>query len=174
MPTKITSVTKLLPLMIVLLPGCSAQAPNNNIGTSNHAPLSKKEQKQVEVLAYESWQNSGINLTRGAKVTIRSMGRWSPWPEVGMSCGPEGDSTSSIVGEAPWIPLCALMAKLGNNGRPFLVGPFVQFTAEQPEPLFFAMNDSFNFLQNNSGALSVRVTIEYPNTPDTPPYSSKQ
>lgn len=168
MPNKITSVVKLLPLILVLLPGCSGQAPKNNTASSDDAPPSKKEQKQIEVLAYERWQNSGINLARGSKVTIRSKGRWSPWPEIGLSCGPEGDSTSSVAGEAPWIPLCALMAKLGDKGRPFLVGPFVQFTVEHPKSLFFAMNDSFNFLQNNTGALSVTVTIESPYTPGKP------
>ncbi len=165
MPKNVVLILVILLIAALVLPGCIVQTPNKYAGTSKNVTINEKDRRQFKVLANKAWQKPGIYLVPGAKVSIRANGKWSPWPEIGMSCGAEGDSTASIAGEVAWIPLCALMARLGNSGRPFLVGPVMEFTAEETGHLFFAMNDPFNFLHNNTGALLVSVTIEYPESP---------
>ncbi len=157
--------TRYWPIFIFfsLLTACVVVPPADKYAQSEkNVSIDDKDRRTFMVQANKAWQQPGIYLIKGAKVTIRANGNWSPWPEIGVNCEPGGDAALTFGGEVAWIPTCALMAKLGNAGRPFLVGSETEFTAEQQGHLFFAMNDPFNYLFNNTGELSVSVTVDYP------------
>lgn len=157
-----------LTLIFLGLPACVIQAPNKYANTSNNIEVAPKDRRSFEVEANKAWQKPGIFVVKGAKVHIRADGEWSPWPEIGMKCGPDGDESATFSGEAAWIPACALMARLGTNGRPFLVGQEIEFTAKDSGHIYFAINDPFFYLGNNTGSLDVNVTVDFPEeTPTT-------
>jgi hypothetical protein len=149
-------------LFVVLLSGCIVAAPDKYANTEKNIDLDAKDRRTFKIAANKAWQKPGVYLVKNAKVRISAKGKWSPWPEIGLECGPDGDESSSLTGEAPWIPFCALMARLGQTGRPFIVGSDIEFTAKEPGHLYFTINDPFNYLYNNTGTLVVSVTVEYP------------
>ena len=155
-------------IFLSLLTACVIAPPpsnNNYAQTEKNVTINDKDRRSFKIYANKAWQQPGVYLTKGATVSIRANGKWSPWPEIGIHCEPNGDaSTGVLVGEVSWVPPCALMAKLGHQGRPFLVGSETEFTAEQEGHLFFAINDPFNYLFNNTGELSVSVTVDFPKT----------
>lgn len=149
-------------LSFLILAGCVVQAPDKYANTDKNIDVSAKDRRTFEIVANKAWQKPGVYLVKGATVRISAEGSWSNWPALGWKSGPEGDESSSINGEAPWIPLGALMGRLGQSGRPFLVGSEIEFTANEPGHLYFAMNDPFQYLSDNTGTMSVTVTVRFP------------
>ncbi len=152
----------ILTISLLILSGCVVVPPDKYANAEKNIKVDPKDRRNFKVKAKKAWQKPGIYLVKEAKIHIKAEGNWSPWPEIGLNCGPDGNESATFTGEAPWIPACALMARLGKTGRPFLVGSEIEFTAQDAGHLYFAINDPFNFLYNNTGALDVSITIDYP------------
>lgn len=88
-------------------------------------------------------------------ITINASGSWSPAPAA--TSGPEGNKLWSA--EVHGIPGGALMAKLGHNGRPVEIGINQSFRAQNYGMLYFAMNDPFNYLYDNTGTAEAEIYI---------------
>ncbi len=107
--------------------------------------------------ANKAWQNTRIFLENGDKVNITASGSWSPAPLLILWSGPEGNTLWSP--EVAGIPGSALMAKLGHDGRPFGIGINKTFRAQDYGMLYFAMNDPFNYLFDNTGTVEAEIFI---------------
>ena len=126
----------------------------------------------VSVNANEAWQQSGVHVTENTKIKVVAMGKWSPWPAMNIWNGPEGNQKTGK--EVPWVTASALMAKIGENGKPFEIGTERELQATGDGQLFFAINDPFGFLSDNQGSLQVTVYTVTPRQLAPPPSSSAQ
>jgi hypothetical protein len=115
--------------------------------------------RELSVEATRPWTNSGIFVSNGDIVTAIASGTWSPWTGVA-SAGPDGNVAFAY--EVPGINGSALIARIGHNGQPFKIGIEQTFQASDYGMLYFAMNDAFNFLHDNSGSVQVEVYIDAP------------
>ncbi|MCA9473211.1 MAG: caspase family protein [Nitrospirales bacterium] len=122
----------------------------------------------VTVEANKAWQPSGVELQENSKVKILAMGKWSPWPALNIWSGPEGNPKAGK--EVPWITSSALMAKIGENGKPFEIGNEREFQATEQGLLYLAINDPFGYLSDNTGSLQVTIHTISPAS-ETPPTS---
>lgn len=155
-------------VLSAFLPGCVIHAPNNYAGSEQNVNITENDNRSFKIFANKGWQQPGIYLVKGAKLKLRANGSWTSWPGK-WACDPGGDSSlPSSYSEVSYIPHCALMAKLGHNGKPFYVGHELELTAEQAGQVFFAINDLFIYLGDNQGQVSVYATVTYPQTSNTP------
>jgi cold shock CspA family protein len=110
------------------------------------------------VSSQKTWQNTQVFVERGDTITINAHGSWSPWPEVSLWSGPDGNDLWAA--EVPGISGAALMGRLGYQGKPFQIGSSKTFQARDYGMLYLAMNDPFKYLYNNQGDLSVDIYLD--------------
>ena len=104
------------------------------------------------------WQNSGVFVENGDIVNVTASGSWSSAPGLGAWSGPEGNILWAV--EVPGIVGGALMAKLGHAGHPFEIGLTQTFRAQDYGMLYFAMNDPFRFLYDNTGEVESEIYLK--------------
>ena len=100
-----------------------------------------------------------IDMQAGQTVEIRATGDIDTATEMpGRNSGPDGikgeeySENNTVAGVAHG----ALIGKLGENGRPILVGSHFRFTAPERGTLYLGVNDKG--LANNSGRYDVTIT----------------
>lgn|GEM_PF-1403729 len=113
---------------------------------------------KINTASNKPWQNSHVFIENGDDVTIKAYGKWSPWPELLMWCGPEGNQY--WMTQVPGINGAALMAKVGSQSEPFALGTETSFHASDYGMLFTAMNDSFEYQFNNEGEMNLDIYIQ--------------
>ena len=155
-------------LFLVLTVGCSPFRASRSYDTDpvNFEPSSGMATAHLKghkatIQANEPWQPSGVQVKSGDALKILAIGKWSAAPAFGVWSGPEGLS-KDLGKEVPWIPLAALMGKIGEKGKPFEVGPEVELKASGNGELFFAINDPFPWVKDNSGTMQVSVYTGQP------------
>ncbi|MCS7182532.1 MAG: hypothetical protein NZ869_05420 [Thermoanaerobaculum sp.] len=112
----------------------------------------------VEVPCALTWSRTGVVLTPGQRITLVAEGelRGGEW-----RFGPEGTNDHpqwtrySLVPEWPHL---ALIAKVGEDGDPFLVGRRFSGTVIRGGELYLGINDLD--AENNDGSFEVTVTVE--------------
>lgn len=109
----------------------------------------------LTVEANQPWQKSEVHVSSGNTIKILAMGKWSQAPTFNVWSGPEG--LSGTGKEVPWINANALMGKIGAKGKPFEVGPKSEIRATGEGHLYFAINDPFNWVKDNSGSMQVTI-----------------
>ena len=120
----------------------------------------------LTVPADRIWPSSGVVVANGDTVAITATGEWDPDINVGSPNGPAGTSPPPCTGR-PYLDRNAacesLIAKLGP-GSPFEVGTQLRFVVqlESPEELYFSINDTSCCFDDNSGSLTVRVSVVVP------------
>jgi len=105
----------------------------------------------------EMWQSSGISVTAGVPVTVSASGSWM---NGAITFSADGDSRQTMSGaNAPLAgaPFMSLVGRVGPSGTPFKVGSSLTFTPSASGVLFFATNDNWYTLWDNSGSLAVLV-----------------
>jgi uncharacterized caspase-like protein len=120
--------------------------------------------RKLKILAKEnSWQDSGISVTKGTRYSITADGKWRagvilPWvgPDKG---GP--DVLANIFFPPPVrdASATALIAKIGKEGEPFAVGTKFELLATATGRLYLRMNDSPGFTFDNDGEVDVTVAL---------------
>ena len=168
----ITSLLLIMTSCVAFPPSQSYENTIVNYAAYTGVVASRAMNTHITVHANQAWQPSGLQLTTNMKVKVVAMGRWSPWPAINMWSGPEGAPKAGK--EVPWITGSSLMAKIGENGKPFEIGTEEEFRSTGEGPLLFAMNDPFGFLSDNSGSLQVTVYTESSPKHAPPPSSSIQ
>jgi hypothetical protein len=129
----------------------SAWAPSRRPGLLTHT-----------VYSYRQWQSTGIKLEAGDFYELRAQGEWAYSPIVGLH-GPRGGRPAVMSYPLPSAPGGALIGRIGENGRPFMVGARTNGDADQAGFLFLRIND--DLLGDNQGKLTVDISVVRATTP---------
>jgi len=124
----------------------------------------------MTVIGNRSWQDSGVAITQGQKVSLRASGEWTGQMEfvsketfIVRWKGPEGgfavDPARASLFLLPSVLGGALVGKIGPDGAPFLVGASLDLTASVSGNLFLAMNDDQGMLKDNQGSVQVSISV---------------
>ncbi len=127
----------------------------------------------VTVNAAESWQDSGLFIEAGQRLTIQASGTWR---DRAGSTDANGRPSQPLNGRRnevalPGAPFMMLVGKIGDDGVPFRIGTQTELTASRPGQLLLMANDRYAGLDDNRGRVEVRVTMPRP-APARPPGSS--
>ena len=110
----------------------------------------------ITVYAAQAWQSSGVTVQSGDQVSITASGTWVAGTKT---FTPEGNSTSVPSNfPGPGLRAYSLIAKIGGNS-PLYIGSSKSFTATSSGILYCSMNDDHSILWDNSGTLSVTITL---------------
>jgi hypothetical protein len=122
----------------------------------------------VTVAADQEWQDTGIELAIGQRVSMTARGEWCYGGGPTACRGAEGvtggnDPLRLLPGE----PVGMLLARIGG-GYPFVVGQGIAFIVHRDGRLRLAGNDStaFSARSDNSGSLAVAVVRSEPSEAD--------
>lgn len=121
----------------------------------------EREGIPFEVAANRDWQHTGIYLSEGQKVTIRSRGQWKSAKDESYF---EGDGTSRTLGD---FARGALVGTIYPSGSPFLISKSTTITVPSSGLLMARMNDREH--SDNSGALTILVRTKSHAPPNNSP-----
>lgn len=118
----------------------------------------------TKVLAEASeWRNSGVLLKKGSAYTIKASGRWSAGAICGWT-GPDGFGiTFTCSGTGTYSgsdSASVLLGKIGEEGKPFIVGNGLELVAPEDGILFFRINDTALLTGDNSGSVEVSIALQ--------------
>ena len=119
-------------------------------------PVPKVETKELMVPAREMWVDTGIVVTKGAKLSIHASGQWSDGSKPVRFWGPNGTGNSWPGTLSDAANVDALIGKVGD--ATFLVGESYSGSCPQSGRLFLSMNDFPGYFSNNSGAMKVEIS----------------
>lgn len=114
------------------------------------------------------WTLAHDFVPAGALIKLEAVGRWSY--SIGMESGPDGDVSAlltAVQALAPKAPVGALIAKVGGStagiadGVLYTVGSraVIRVKADAEGPLYLTINDHVTGLGDNTGNLSVKVSV---------------
>jgi hypothetical protein len=110
----------------------------------------------INVPANAAWTDTGITVNAGDKVMFQASGTINYGQSAGQSASPDGAGERRANYPDPTVPVGALIAKVGNNGKPFAIGNQRQALGMPGSGrLFLGIND--NERQDNSGAFTVVI-----------------
>ena len=114
--------------------------------------------------AANQWQHSGVQIERGKTYRVLASGNW----KMGSLCKATDAGGDNMYSMACWdmggqtvagFSHGALIGKIGSESLPFYVGKRLKFTADRSGVLYFMGNDTAAFIKDNSGQLSVSVSL---------------
>lgn len=155
-------------LLCLLLAGCMGIKYTDQ---PMSAELEPGQAVGTRVLAKAAeWRVSGVNLVRGRTYTVSAQGRWTVGPICGWT-GPDGANNSPLCfdGVVRGWSGAALVAKIGDTGKPFGVGGKYTFQAAQDGVLLFKVNDPAHASGDNDGYMDVEVLALAPAAQATAP-----
>ena len=129
-----------------------AQFPASN-------PQRVQREFEVAVNAAESWQDAGVLVEGGQRVTFQAFGTWR---DRAGSTDANGRPSQIVNGRGdevamPGAPVMLLVGKIGADGVPFRIGVQTQFLSPRHGQLFLMANDRYAALDDNRGTMTVRV-----------------
>ncbi|MEW5721429.1 MAG: hypothetical protein AB1817_22570 [Chloroflexota bacterium] len=109
----------------------------------------------LTIYAYRDWQSTGFSVKPEQRVSIRARGQWLYTP--GEWHGPEGHARYRAPSfyPLPNLPGGALIGKIGESGKPFLVGNARTLRASSEGMLYLRIND--DILSDNEGQVEVEL-----------------
>jgi subtilisin family serine protease len=116
---------------------------------------------QRTVSATTWWQDTGVAIAVGQKVTVSASGTWG---DSAGSVGPAGRASQLLIGPPDIVPLTnrpimLLVGRIGETGTPFAIGTGTSFTAQESGSLWLTPNDHRWILWDNYGSLDVKVGL---------------
>ncbi len=140
--------------------------PEHGLLKLSTKPRPLRDPQTVLVQATEGWQASGFAVAAGTRLTIKATGEFSvgsepkPWKctpagvqleyNHGLPLGRLLMSTASTLQHEPDFAKPLTIQQVGDGG---------EFTITQGGELLFRINESIGGLADNSGALSVAITM---------------
>ncbi len=114
--------------------------------------------------AIEEWRNTGLLIEEGKKYQISAQGQWRTYPSCNFT-GPDGIGLyKDWCVKSPLFPAIiegfshsALIAKISDDNKPFLIGAEQEFIAESTGPLLLRINDVVNGNSDNEGFVDVEI-----------------
>lgn len=115
----------------------------------------------LQLLATQEWQDTGITLVEGDRLIVKATGRWSNTNGKGSHfAGGDGFAgTNDALAALPEVPLAALLGRIGDQARPFPIGARFDGSAPQRGRLFLAMNDRPGTYGDNAGSLQIDISV---------------
>ncbi len=116
---------------------------------------------EINVDSRRDWQDTGVEVLPGAKITIRAKGAYDFGR--GIEIGPNGlhdrPDARPFLGSWPVNHLTglALIGRIGKDGDPFLVGEEMETVTYEEGHLFLTVNDDFR--EVNNGKLNVHIEV---------------
>jgi hypothetical protein len=146
-------------LGVVVFALCACQ----QVGEVEKALLGKKT---VKVSSAAPWVDTGFDLEAGQAVEIKAEGEvFINEDTVSTPNGvddPKVNAVTKLLLRAKNVVYDAghgaLIGKIGEEGRPFLVGEEFTFTAESPGRLFLGVNDKD--MKNNQGEYVAKIALK--------------
>ncbi len=150
----------LLLLALLVTCGVSVWIVRRGLG-----PIAQGALAEPRIFAYRDWQSVGKQVDTGDEIHVRARGRWLYTP--GQYHGPEGHATYPAPNTYPVpggnIPGGVLLARIGEDGPPLLVGRGRTIVADRAGLLYFRIND--DILSDNEGYVTVALEVEKPLLP---------
>ncbi|MCU0520932.1 MAG: hypothetical protein MUF84_09600, partial [Anaerolineae bacterium] len=141
----------LILLLMALMIACGA---GSWIARSGVGPLTQGALASPRIYAYRDWQSVGRQVDPGDVIHVRAKGRWLYTP--GEFHGPEGHATYPAPDTYPIaganVPGGVLLARIGDDGPPVLVGRGRMLVADRSGLLYFRIND--DILSDNEGSVT--------------------
>lgn len=162
-------------LLLILLVLTVAPVCNVSAYQGAEAALSGKAVVTVPANS-DPWTNSGFVVERGKRYRVQAEGKWRVYP----ACNETGPDGAGLYNPGCWDLLLtkfvrtashgALLVRIGERGKPFVVGADLEFEAGADGVLFFHINETVGF--DNTGSVNVTVSDLSGRTPEpvaTPP-----
>ncbi len=150
-------------LLLALVLSCSGAVWLSRLGLG---PKAQDDLATSRIYAYRDWQSVGVQVEEGDVIHVRASGQWLYTP--GEFHGPEGHAHYAAPDTYPVpgadIPGGVLLARIGEDGPPLLVGRGRTLMASQSGTLYFRIND--DILSDNEGYVTVEVTVATPTPTD--------
>jgi hypothetical protein len=147
----------LLLLALVFSCGGAAWVSQRGIG-----PVMQGDLVESRIYAYRDWQSVGIQVASGDIIHVRARGEWLYTPDE--YHGPEGHRSYPAPDTYPVsgsrVPGGVLLARIGENGGPLVVGRGRALVADREGLLYFRIND--DILSDNEGHVAVEIKVEKP------------
>ena len=113
-----------------------------------------------EVYANKEWQDTGISVIIGQRVSLVASGQWSHGlSESGGMYGPGGYDKYENAYLLPQARVGSLVGKIGLE-PPFLIGTGTSFVANVEGLLQLSMNDVPGSFYNNDGSVRVQIEVQ--------------
>ena len=142
-------------LAVIVLGVVGIMVARRGLGPTSHSDLS-----QPCIYAYRDWQSVGMQVNQGDLIRLRAQGTWLYTP--GEYHGPEGHRRYPAPSYYPvgGVAGGVLLGRIGEDGRPFIVGRGGTFYADGTGLLYLRIND--DILSDNEGYLTVEITVTSP------------
>lgn len=154
-PVSLSPVVLMAVLVALFLSGVLAGRAHRGIS----APPGPFPHRAV-VLAHQPWQNAGVQVAAGQRVSLLARGRWTHG-HTAESYGPWGSGKADEGSILPAAPIGAVIGRIGD-GPPFLIGEGATITGDSAGPLLLAMNDRPDGHEDNHGSVLVSVWPLHP------------
>ena len=109
------------------------------------------------IYAYRDWQSTGVRIDQGDWLQVEATGEWLYTPDE--YHGAEGHAVFRAPSFYP-LPQTAggtLIGRIGEIGRPFLVGKGADLRAQEHGILYLRIND--DILSDNDGWVAVQIDV---------------
>ncbi|MBW2020560.1 MAG: hypothetical protein JRI58_10845 [Deltaproteobacteria bacterium] len=126
----------------------------------------KPGEREVKVSGTKPWIDTGIDVNKGQEIIVRAEGE--VYINKKTPCTPNGVKDPNIkpITKLIWRTYNvtsdamhgALIGKLGQQGKPFLVGKELKFRADSAGRLYLGINDKD--MKNNQGAYFAKIAVK--------------
>jgi hypothetical protein len=152
-------------LAMLFLSSVSAMGAKNAMAAGSTGDVTRAIVYHVRVdarPAHGYWTETRVDIKDGSRyiVTVADdAGEWvtNPWWKGRLGVGSTQYSKAGAAYLLPGAPEGALIGKVGNDGRPFLIGNGALTPAGASGKLFLTTNDEPKGFADNSGVLWVNV-----------------
>jgi uncharacterized caspase-like protein len=149
--------------------GSQEGAPNVEPVSPRDLTGGAREEITVNVLARNDWTSSGVLVRKGTVYRVTASGDWHMGGFYGRS-GPSGRGSNTGLCFSfippfilPALEVGTLLGKIGEEGKPFLVGDRLEFEADRDGVLYFRSNDPVLF--DNTGYVTAKTVLARPAAP---------
>jgi serine/threonine protein kinase len=125
----------------------------------------KAKESSIKVPANKLWTKTNFKIVEGKRYLIKAKGTWKVCGHMTLENADGCRSQPSCDKYNPdcsmkKVPCAALLGKIDSEGKSFLVGKSLEFTASQNGLLFLGPNDSSWGLTDNDGLLEIEIQIQ--------------
>jgi uncharacterized caspase-like protein len=156
--------------------GATEKPEAGHLDEARARELASGQERSARVLATEErWQSSGVLVRGGQNYRIEASGEW----KAGTLCNPSGPSGKDVYTllcfpspiDAPVVlgfSFGTLIAKIGRDGTPFMVGDKLDFEATRDGLLYLRINEGPGWAWDNSGFVTAVISLVQDTAPSPP------